>query len=196
MDPTREILISLIYYPVLFFGPGVRVGVWTQGCTIRCKGCMSVHTWDFDEKKSVDIKELVKTVNSYPTEKITISGGEPFDQANALLKFLKGIRKTKKDIFLYTGYKKQKIFKLWSQHLEYIDAMVCGPFIQGKESSYIYKGSENQELVIINKRLKGYYEKYAKKTKSKNMQIIEKKGIVYIIGIPYSRDIKEIKNAL
>jgi len=56
----KEFLINLIHYPIHTLGPGERIGVWTQGCSLRCKGCMSTHTWEFDNKYSVDIENLVK----------------------------------------------------------------------------------------------------------------------------------------
>ena len=48
---TNWISINNYKYPVTVLGPGKRIVVWTQGCSIRCKGCMSIHTWTFDEKK-------------------------------------------------------------------------------------------------------------------------------------------------
>ena len=39
------IAISRIHYPVTTLGPGKRIGIWMQGCSIRCPGCISADTW-------------------------------------------------------------------------------------------------------------------------------------------------------
>ena len=74
------LLINLIAYPLKVLGVGERVGIWTQGCTLKCKGCMSKHTWEFDTSKKVYINDIIKTIKNYPTKSITISGGEPLEQ--------------------------------------------------------------------------------------------------------------------
>ncbi len=180
--------INLLHYPVFVLGPKIRIGLWLQGCSIRCKGCMSKHTWDFDQGKKMDIDVLSKTINSIKCENITISGGEPFDQSEELLKLLKSIRNFKKDILLYTGYSKQQIFSIFSNHLNYIDAIVCNPFKEGNESLYQYKGSNNQEMIILNDKMQNLYENYAKREKSKTLQ----KTKHHIIGIPYQKVINEL----
>ena len=38
-------LISRLAHPVTNLGHGVRAGIWTQGCTIGCPGCMARDTW-------------------------------------------------------------------------------------------------------------------------------------------------------
>src|SRR5437899_11617845 len=42
---TTEIAISRIHFPVTKLGPGRRIGIWVQGCSVRCPGCISVDTW-------------------------------------------------------------------------------------------------------------------------------------------------------
>jgi len=188
--------INLIYYPVKVLGPGERVGLWFQGCTIRCKGCMSKHTWEFEEKCLMDVEEVISTINSYPTHRLTISGGEPFDQPEALLEILKGVRETKRDILLYTGYTYEKVKKHWSDILEFIDVLVVGPFIEGKETDAFWKGSENQELIFLSESLKQEYSEFITAKKNKELQLVKKGSSIYLLGIPYQRDWKEIQNLL
>ena len=81
---TDWILINNYKFPVTVLGPEERVVVWTQGCSIRCNGCMSKHTWSFDILKSINIKILVNKLKKFNSSSITITGGEPFDQKNFL----------------------------------------------------------------------------------------------------------------
>ena len=187
-----KVYINLIYYPVKVLGPGDRVGVWFQGCTIRCKGCMSVHTWEFDERFLMDVEEVIDVVNSYPTDKLTISGGEPFDQPDALMEILKGVRKTKKDILVYTGYTFNKVKERWKDILGFIDVLIAGPFIEGEDTCIMWKGSNNQEIVVLNESLKHEYSKFIRAKKGKKLQLVESRGQFYLLGIPYQRDWKEL----
>ena len=36
--------LSRMHFPVTTLGPGNRIGIWVQGCTIRCPGCVSADT--------------------------------------------------------------------------------------------------------------------------------------------------------
>ena len=191
-----KVYIHLIHYPIYVLGPGIRVGLWFQGCKIRCRGCMSIHTWEFEEKYLMNIDDVIDIVNSYPTYRLTISGGEPFDQPEALAEILKGVRKTKKDILVYTGYIYKKIKEKYREILNYIDVLIAGPFIEGKDSHLIWKGSDNQEMIILNEHLRSEYLAYRGSTKDKKLQLIKRNGRKYIVGIPYQKDWEVIKDAL
>jgi len=186
---TKWLQINLIHYPVNVLGIGKRIGVWTQGCDLKCSGCMSKHTWDFEGGKRVYFKELFEELKGFNSNKITISGGEPFEQ-KYFLEFLKELKKSGfDDIFVYSGFEKEYIETNFSKHLEYIDALVCGRFIQGKESEFLYKGSDNQELLILNKKLSAKYMEYKNLKKDKRLQKVNN----YIIGIPYQKDLEKLK---
>ena len=40
-----SIAISRVHFPVTTLGPRRRLGIWMQGCSIRCPGCISADTW-------------------------------------------------------------------------------------------------------------------------------------------------------
>lgn len=44
-----EIAINKIHFPVSTLGFGQRLGIWFQGCSIRCPGCISRDTWEGGE---------------------------------------------------------------------------------------------------------------------------------------------------
>ena len=192
-----DIFINLIHYPVYTLGVGKRIGVWFQGCNIKCKGCMSKYTWNFEKKYKRNIEDVIEEILSYPSKKITISGGEPFDQPKELKYLLKILKENDfKDILVYTGYNYDEIKDKYKDILKYIDVLVAGRFIEGLESEYIWKGSENQEMYIFNKELEEIYNEYKKRKKDKRLQIVEKNNDIYILGIPYQKDIKEILDEL
>jgi len=182
------ILVNLIAYPVRVLGYGERAAIWTQGCTLACKGCMSEHTWDFDRSKEMSIDDIVDQLTGYDTKKITISGGEPFEQKN-LHRLLQKLRVNGfDDILVYTGLSESVVRKSFPHCLEYIDVLISEPFVSGLESELSYKGSDNQKMIILNDSLRFNYENYAKKTKDKKLQ----KFGNFIVGIPYQKDVEAI----
>lgn len=193
---TKRLLVSLIHYPLYVLGPGRRVGLWTQGCTIHCKGCMSIHTWEFDKSKAIDIDELAQILSDFDCNKLTISGGEPFDQAPSLLALLRKIRGKFSDILVYTGYKFETLLEKYPEHFEYIDAIVDSPFIEGMESEYVYKGSDNQRLFVLNKELQDEYDEWMNRKKDGYLQIKVKDNALFIIGIPYQKDLERIRKSV
>jgi anaerobic ribonucleoside-triphosphate reductase activating protein len=66
--------------------------------------------------------------------------------------------------------------------------LVSEPFIEGLESDRLYKGSDNQKLIVLNETLKQQYESYEHLSKNKKLQ----KYNDVIIGIPYQKDIKAL----
>ena len=184
------ILINNYKYPVTILGPEERVVVWTQGCSIKCKGCMSKHTWEFDKSKKKDINKFVENLKKYNSNAITISGGEPFDQKNFFF-FLKELRKNGfNDILVYSGYRYEYIKKGFIDYLYYIDVLITEPFEYGNESEKFYKGSDNQKAIIFNKKIFYKYKKFLTSNKNKNLQVFDD----LIIGIPYQKDLEKVLN--
>ena len=92
MKPAR-LLVNKLHAPVTVLGPGRRIGLWLQGCSIHCKGCVSTDTWDFDPRRSMTVDDVLAWCRAAVARAaaageqitgLTISGGEPFDQADGL----------------------------------------------------------------------------------------------------------------
>ena len=102
----EEIHISRLHFPVTTLGPGHRVGIWFQGCTIRCNGCIAVDTWQ-QETGQTTVESVIDLVGQWSNDAdgITITGGEPFDQSSALIALLRMLKKLRvRDVLVYTGY--------------------------------------------------------------------------------------------
>ena len=93
--------VARILSPVHSLGPGKRVCLWTQGCKKRCKRCMSPELQPFtgtETEEELLSKLLNKLAEKNDCKGITISGGEPFEQPQALLKLLKLLRNNFEDV--------------------------------------------------------------------------------------------------
>lgn len=196
---TDEIYVNMTHFPTLALGPGKRAGVWMQGCTIRCAGCMSKHTWEFNEKYKIKIKDLVKALFEYKSkgaQGLTISGGEPFDQPGALYVLLKKARNLDYgDIIAYSGYSYEYLSKNFSETLDLIDVLIDGPFVDGARTSKPWKGSRNQDMVILSRNpetIKKYENIKRSRKKERPIQVVEKNGAIYIIGVTKQGDSEDI----
>lgn len=196
----EKIYINLLHYPVHSLGMGKRIGVWFQGCNLRCKGCISTHTWELSGNCERSVTSVFDEIVSYKDrgpEGITISGGEPFNQAKSLNKLLLLLRTAGFcDIMVYSGYSYQYLKKKFAAILELIDVLIDGRFKEGMETEHHWKGSENQKMIILtkNRDLREKYLIYKKKRGKREIQLITKGEGIYIVGIPARKDAEAIKN--
>src|SRR3954462_8149149 len=111
--PTATLELNKAHWPVTVLGPGRRVGLWVQGCTLHCRGCVSQDTWPKDSTKRIAVAELVawcKRVTEGKLDGVTISGGEPFEQPAGLQALLAALHRWRDDaaldfdILCYSGY--------------------------------------------------------------------------------------------
>jgi len=164
-------LIARILSPVHSLGPGDRVCLWTQGCKKRCKGCISPELQPYSGNEideDVLAKILIQVARKNNCTGITISGGDPLEQSQALLKLLTLLRNEFDDILVYTGFELQDIQDGLvgieaKKCLDYLDVLIDGKYID--ELNYkdcVLRGSSNQNIHFITKGLAPIYAEYMK----------------------------------
>lgn len=150
-----------IRYDDIANGEGIRTTLYVSGCTHKCDGCFSQHTWDFNygNKFTNEIKEkIIDSVEEKYYQGITIMGGDPLEDENCkeVLDLINKFRDkygNKKDIWLYTGWVLEDLLKqenkeIQKEILEKIDVLVDGPFKQElKDHRLIFCGSSNQRII-------------------------------------------------
>lgn len=148
-------------------GPGIRYVIFTQGCHHNCPGCHNPQTHDFNGGFNADFDQILFEIKNHRLlQGVTFSGGEPFDQALALLPYAKAIKALSKNLMIYTGYVYEELIKKHDnaihELLNYADYLVDGPFlIQQKNLTLSYRGSENQRVIDLNKtRDTGFIQLY------------------------------------
>ena len=143
-----SINLSRLHFPVTTLGPGKRIGVWFQGCSIRCSGCVSLDTWAHD-RGSATVASLLETMEPHLPEAqgLTVSGGEPFDQAEALLSLLQAWRVCHTgDVLVYSGYSIEALADRLPHFAGLIDALITDPFDSNAPQTLLLRGSDNQRL--------------------------------------------------
>jgi anaerobic ribonucleoside-triphosphate reductase activating protein len=92
-------------------GPGIRLAIFVQGCAQACPGCHNPQAQPYSGGKAVSAQELVDKVRANPLlAGITLSGGEPFDQAQALLPLAKTVREMGLTVWAYSGYTFEELY--------------------------------------------------------------------------------------
>ena len=196
-----NLYLSRIHFPVTTLGPGRRIGIWFQGCSIRCKGCVSLDTWA-TEKGGVSIDEVISVTSPWleSADGITISGGEPFDQFESLKYLLSEIRnRSKIDILIYTGYSFEKIASSL-MHLEgLIDALISDPYDESASQTLVLRGSDNQRLnflTALGERIFRQFDRQLKESDKTFDIMLEDDGVIWLAGIPRRNDMKRLKAVL
>lgn len=138
-------------------GPGIRLVVFTQGCKHNCVGCHNPETHSFSSGELVDIDSIVEKVKSNPLlDGITLSGGEPFEQATNCAILAKNIKELGLNVVTYTGFTFEEILKKenFRELLLYTDILIDGKFDISKKSLMLkFRGSTNQRIIDVRKYL-------------------------------------------
>ncbi|MBW8481485.1 4Fe-4S single cluster domain-containing protein [Actinomadura parmotrematis] len=220
-----DLLLAKAHYPVTSLGPGTRAGIWVQGCTLHCHGCMSRDTWPADPAKAVPVEAVAGWLESLPgpVDGITISGGEPFQQPAAVAALLRAVRAWQHsgyrgsiplDILIYSGYVYSRLTRSAEARtiLDLCDAVIAGPYVDrlnpgGRHSpsaSLLWRGSANQRIVPLSPLGRERYGTVADDSTEQDagprMQVSVDEGPegrrVYYIGIPRRGDMEHLSSTL
>ncbi|GCA62250.1 ribonucleoside-triphosphate reductase activating, anaerobic [Kipferlia bialata] len=136
-------------------GPGMRTVVFLQGCDKRCKGCHNPETWDPKGGVAYSVQGLADEIMARSEfRRVTISGGEPLLQPEAVLALIRTLKDKGYDVCVYTGRHRSCV----PQDIEdAADYLKVGEFMEELKTSVIpYMGSSNQEFIYLNEeRLSG-----------------------------------------
>ena len=132
-------------------GEGARVSLFVSGCTMRCKGCFSVDSWDFEAGKPFDnimVNKVLKDLSNSYIKGLSILGGDPLEEKNidTVFELFKKVNESYPDktIWLWTGRKKEKVENL--PIMKYLDIVISEPFIEKFKFNGKYMGSSNQKI--------------------------------------------------
>ena len=140
-------------------GPGARAVIWVQGCSLGCPGCWNPQTHDPLRGFRLDVPEilewLAKASRENRIEGLTISGGEPMEQAPAVLELLRSLKAAHPSITagLFSGYTERELPEgLWRAIQDHLDFAVLGRYNAGRRSHHPMVSSTNQMLRLFTTR--------------------------------------------
>jgi anaerobic ribonucleoside-triphosphate reductase activating protein len=137
-------------------GPGWRAVVWFQGCTLGCVGCFNPLTHPHAGGQLLDTADLAARMACLADriEGVTVSGGEPFQQPEALVDLLARLAQTPLSRLVFSGYTLREIAEmpLGPAALRHIDVLIGGRYVAGRHLGLGLLGSANQQAHLLTSR--------------------------------------------
>ena len=154
-------------------GPGLRAVVWFQGCSLGCDGCFNQRTHAFHgpEVQAEDVaRRIIECGTRHDLDGVTFSGGEPMQQAAALLTILCELRRRspKLSLGMFTGYTERELdqgtffckpeatgttrIRLWQTIRGHLDFAIMGRYNPAQASRESICSSRNQVLRLFSDR--------------------------------------------
>lgn len=139
-------------------GPGLRSVLWVQGCPKRCPGCWNTSFLKNEGGVERSLKETFEILTrSRLIEGVTLLGGEPFAQAEALAPLALLLKTRGLSLMAYSGFTLEEI-KAQGQAqrdlLAQCDLLVDGEFKKEQAGPYLWRGSKNQKIHFLTDRYK------------------------------------------
>lgn len=178
-------------------GPGNRFALWVNGCHRRCPGCVSVRLQLPRPENEQPVEEFLAGFDFSQTDGVTVSGGEPFNQPEELLKLVRWFRaRGIEDILVYTGFTLEELRGLGSgtvdEVLRSVAVLIDGPYMRALDTGRgNLKGSDNQRVLIFNEKFRAAYEAYERQ--DRNMQEFLLDNVRLAVGIPDAAFIRRFK---
>ena len=203
-----RVRLNRAHFPVTTLGPGRRIGLWLQGCSIGCPGCVARDTWEADESRLIEVQDVLdwcRRTAPGGCDGVTISGGEPFEQPQALGALLAGLRAWREepsvrafDILCYSGFDLARLRRRHAALLAQLDLLIPEPYVDGMPRGGRWRGSANQPLLALSTLGRERCAEFtAAEPEGKGaLQISVQEDHVMCIGIPERRDMHRLQSAV
>lgn len=190
-DNSHQICFARLISGIKTLGPGKRTCLWLQGCARPCKctHCTSPELHPFIPEHYISTNILIQILSNSTFDRLTISGGEPLDQPEALYSILRQIRCYYKDILIYTGYDLENLSKEQLCTVSMADVVITGPYQEAFDDGCILKGSNNQHMYFTSRcrnELTVDYLTYIQKNSKRLQEYICYGNNIIEVGIPDS----------
>lgn len=167
-------------------GPNKRFALWVQGCERGCKGCISPEMQSSTGGEVTPILDLAAYIlRQRSVEGITISGGEPFYQADRLAALLRQIKAVRPDfgVIVFTGFTYAELLASGEPEIMELlaetDLLIDGVYKADLDDNQGLRGSSNQNYVFLTQRY--CEEQLAKYRKNEVLLWVDS---LRVVGIP------------
>ncbi|MEU1476942.1 4Fe-4S single cluster domain-containing protein [Streptomyces sp. NPDC005760] len=200
------LVVNRLHFPVTALGPGRRLGVWTQGCSVRCAGCLALDTWEPEAGVLLPVEEfrdLWRRALEHGADGLTVSGGEPGDQPKALTALLRAAREEAAgrvvDLLVYTGHPLAELNRRAPQLTDesLVDAVISEPFRADAPTTLIWRGSANQTVTLLTPLGHERYGPHLEhRPERAPMQLVAADHDAWLIGVPRHGELATLQKAL
>ncbi|MEP6670260.1 MAG: 4Fe-4S single cluster domain-containing protein [Chthoniobacter sp.] len=138
-------------------GPGKRAVIWVQGCSLGCPGCVAPETHSTVGGEIIGVTDLANELIALPIDGVTISGGEPMEQAAPLNALIDSVRaRCDMSFMAYSGYTIEHLQQRGNADqkamLARLDILVDGPYVRSRHTRKRWRGSDNQTVHFLSPR--------------------------------------------
>ncbi len=196
-----KLYLSRMHFPVTTLGFGRRVGVWFQGCSLHCPGCISHDTWKFRQGETT-VRFVCESMRAdlAKADGVTISGGEPFDQLVALRELLQWVRaQFKGDVLVFSGYPAERLASRLAEFEGLMDVLISDPFDAMAGRTLALRGSDNQRVHLLTPLARDRYpglETARRDAAARALDVVFDGDTVWMAGIPAPGDLERLRERL
>ena len=181
-------------------GPGLRAVIYFQGCALGCRNCWNPQTHSFvgTERSIAEAVDWIMLEHELrPLDGLTFSGGEPMQQADALLAFMESLRDRLPMLSfgMYSGYSEGELSSglywcrselmlrekqdVWRRIMTQLDFAVLGRYSAVRASTLALRSSSNQTLALFS----GHYREEDFSPQEVEVHV-DAQGTVQVTGFP------------
>lgn len=174
-------------------GPGLRSVLWVSGCCFNCPGCVANYPCH-GEIRADTPQALADWFLSQGQSGLTLSGGEPFLQADELAAMIELIRQKKPEVsvIVYSGFQIRELYAMASAGpsdiaslLKNADVIIDGRYQAEHDDGRFGVGSSNQNVIRLSQRLdQSVLDAYYSLDRPRSVEIKVHPDGVKLVGVP------------
>lgn len=149
-----------------------------------------------------DVVRVLDAVSPWLAEAdgITVSGGEPFDQPDALCQLLLGLRSlTRVTTLVYSGHPFEKLTPWLERNPGLIDALISDPYDHRVAQTFALRGSDNQRLHLLTQAGTTAFSSFDRHATPDDLRLdamFDADGTVWFAGVPARGDLPRLREIL
>lgn len=160
-------------------------------------------TWQ-TAKETTTVSTMIEAIEPFFEDAtgVTITGGEPFDQVDALGELLTELRARMsgdRDILVYSGYRYSRIEPQLADLSGLIDALISEPFEIDAPQTRPLSGSDNQQLHLLTPLGELRFRAYQRARTADDDRfdlMLDTAGTAWLAGIPKRGDFDRLQRLL
>jgi len=192
----RKLNIAEICPSTKVLGPGNRFVIWVQGCCFDCYNCVSPEWTYMEDKMLISTEDLSQEIlKARGIEGITISGGEPMLQAEALHELVRTVRYQKQlSVICYTGFTLEQLKEAGDPKIDaflsQVDVIIDGPYVDRLNDNKGWRGSSNQQAHFLSGIYKDFAEEFINRKRDIEIHLFH--NYYLMVGIKPKEIAKEL----
>ena len=180
-------------------GPGRRHVIWVQGCTIRCPGCINPQLLEHRRRSLVHPKRLGVALGvATPSDGLTLLGGEPFEQADALADLVASYRSAGGEhVLCFTGYERTQLEASSDPGVKRLlgglDVLIDGPFRRAEATA---SRAPSPSLIASPNQRIHRLRPHTSVSPDIDLEVGLEEGLLSMTGVPGRGDRSRLRRAL